>query len=426
VISAVNVLPLELQAQQLLIQQAAAYVSDLLWRAKYYPTKAVPVAGVSDTLQVFYNPENLKSRDKGEVTFIVLHEFAHYFLEHHQRFKALTVPEMFQNDHEAFRNLWNICVDLEVNGLLKAMGLTPPPDAQMPAMYDFPRSQLAEEYLRLFLENLEEEQSKGKGKGKGKGGPGQNLTMPTVGGNESGSAADGQRREHEGDRGQDGDVSSEAEQKALIDGVAKRVQEAVGKHAGTVPGQLRRWAEARMNSQVPWQKLLRSAVRRAVQVKSGDSDFSYRRPSKRSPKNLILPSRIGTKPTVSIVIDTSGSMSETDLAAALAEVKAALKQVGTLEIVSVDARVTSQKTVHKLAQVDLSGGGGTNMGVGLQALTVTRPDVAVVLTDGYTPWPQVNPLPRSKVVVGVIGQTGGDLPDTPTWTRRIEIHTGKE
>ncbi len=53
------------------------------------------------------------------------------------------------------------------------------------------------------------------------------------------------------------------------------------------------------------------------------------------------------------------------------------------------------------------GGGGTDMGEGIaQAVALrARPSVVVVLTDGWTPWPQTPP-PRTKVVAGLIGPEG--------------------
>jgi len=44
-----------------------------------------------------------------------------------------------------------------------------------------------------------------------------------------------------------------------------------------------------------------------------------------------------------------------------------------------------------------------------------RPDVAIVLTDGYTPWPDT-PLPSMRVVAGIIGDNRQGVPD---WMRTV-------
>lgn len=70
--------------------------------------------------------------------------------------------------------------------------------------------------------------------------------------------------------------------------------------------------------------------------------------------------------------------------------------------------------------IELLGGGGTDMGIGIRAAIddAQRPDVVVVLTDGYTPWPE-NP-PGRPVVVGLLGG-GEDVPKPPWWATVIVI-----
>jgi hypothetical protein len=61
------------------------------------------------------------------------------------------------------------------------------------------------------------------------------------------------------------------------------------------------------------------------------------------------------------------------------------------------------------------------MRVGLAAAAQLRPrpDVVVVFTDGYTPWPDVAP-PGAAVIAALLGRDGYIMPPTPTWARRIE------
>ena len=99
------------------------------------------------------------------------------------------------------------------------------------------------------------------------------------------------------------------------------------------------------------------------------------------------------------------------LAQVLAEVESLLLRVGlrgtNVRVLSCDAQVHSVKRVSHTSQVELLGGGGTDMGAGItQALALRpRPSIIVVLTDGFTPWPAEAPeAPRwssasSKAVV---------------------------
>jgi len=86
-------------------------------------------------------------------------------------------------------------------------------------------------------------------------------------------------------------------------------------------------------------------------------------------------------------------------------------------VLATDTTVHTCKRVFDTSQVRLVGGGGTAMGVGIaHALKLRpRPQVVVVLTDGYTLWPETPPAAR--VIVGLIG----DGPEGPPWARTIRI-----
>jgi predicted metal-dependent peptidase len=68
--------------------------------------------------------------------------------------------------------------------------------------------------------------------------------------------------------------------------------------------------------------------------------------------------------------------------------------------------------------VRLVGGGGTDLRVGIAAAQASRPrpDVVVVLTDGYTPWP-AQPT-RARLVVAIIGDEG-TAQEVPTWATTV-------
>jgi predicted metal-dependent peptidase len=81
--------------------------------------------------------------------------------------------------------------------------------------------------------------------------------------------------------------------------------------------------------------------------------------------------------------------------------------------------VAPVQRVSSARQVELIGGGGTDMGAGIGAAAALRPRpaVTVVLTDGYTPWPAVAPK-GMRVVVGLLGEAA---PDAPPWARAVRV-----
>jgi hypothetical protein len=238
-----------------------------------------------------------------------------------------------------------------------------------------------------------------------------------------GSGADGCDRPGDGSRQigrQQGDL--------LRLGVAAEIQRAEAQLPGTVPGGWLRWAETVLPSRVDWRRVLAAEIRSAVGVVSGMVDYSYRRPSRRSVHNVIMPTLQRPVPEVAVVLDTSGSMHDGLLARALAEVEGVLKRAGLrngqVRVLAVDTEVQALKRVSRASQVELAGGGGTDMGRGISAAAELkpRPQIVIVLTDGFTPWPAQAPR-GVKVVVGLLAQGPMAMQHwaPPDWARTVVI-----
>lgn len=135
----------------------------------------------------------------------------------------------------------------------------------------------------------------------------------------------------------------------------------------------------------------------------------------------ILPGLVQPIPQIAVVADTSGSMGETDIARVLAEITGILQNLGNREPVTVlatDAAVHTCRKVFDVRQVKLIGGGGTDMGAGLEAAARLRPqpDIVVVITDGDTPWPEQKPVAGQVIVVLTRQGYSG-----PSWARTIIV-----
>jgi len=200
------------------------------------------------------------------------------------------------------------------------------------------------------------------------------------------------------------------------------------KLAGDVPAGMLRWAEQTLAPKVDWRRLLAAELRRAVAEVAGAVDYSYRKPSRRASVagGVVLPALRRPVPEIAVVCDTSGSMSEDLLVMALAEVDGLLRSLGAarqLRVLACDTAVSTAQRVTSARQVELVGGGGTDMGTGIAAAARLRPRpaVCVVLTDGYTPWPGVPPR-GMRVVVGLLREgpdTAGWEP--PPWARTVRV-----
>lgn len=190
---------------------------------------------------------------------------------------------------------------------------------------------------------------------------------------------------------------------------------------GTVPGSAEAWARRELAPpKVRWQDVLANFARNAVAYVRGRKDWKFGRPSRRrealkqtlGDEAPLLPGLASPLPEVGIVLDTSGSMSaahggrrRSDVA--LSEVAGVVLALGVpVYTAAVDADVQTWARIR--AKDDLArlnrGGGGTDMRVGIAAAAERGFDVIVLVTDGETPWPAKNDLPRKSVlVVCVVG-----------------------
>ena len=131
----------------------------------------------------------------------------------------------------------------------------------------------------------------------------------------------------------------------------------------------------------------------------------------------VIPSLRAKVPNAAVVVDTSGSMGDDMLSQAVGEISGILQSSGgRATIIATDSDVHAVESVTTTSLVPLDGGGGTDMGVGLDAAKKLSPapDIVIVITDGYTPWPAKSPL-DCPVVVATFGDPG------PSWAETVTI-----
>jgi predicted metal-dependent peptidase len=375
--------------------EARPYLASALYALTVVASEHVPTMAVDRYWRCYVAPAFVEATDIEELAGVWIHEASHLLRDHHGR--ADRLPAADQRD----RRRVNIAQDCEINDDLVSDGLRLPEGRMEPRLFGLPVGGLFEEYL-----------------------PGVPVTShhPV----DCGSGAHGVPAPWDlGENGGEGVARlGPVEAEALRRQTAQAMR-AHQRSRGSLPAGWRRWAEEVLEPTVDWRKALTGAVREAAAWAGGAVDYTYRRPSRRTPAlggRVVLPSLRRPLPRVAIVVDTSGSMGEDDLAAALAEVSGVLREVGVggnrVTVLACDADVHAVARVTAVDQVELAGGGGTDMTVGIRtALAAPQPpNIVVVLTDGHTPWP---PEPVScRLVVALIGQ---NAPQPPAWAETVRI-----
>jgi predicted metal-dependent peptidase len=338
--------------------------------------------------------------------WVLLHEVGHLLRDHAARYTMLPRPQI--------RLAWNLATDAAINDDLIAARAALPGEPVTPAALGLPDRGVEEDYyaeLLRDLESLDGFDDGGDGCGSGAGGPGLPGELPPD------ATLDGQP------------VSSigPAEGDMIRRQVAQDIKACQqGKGRGTVPAGLDRWADDVLRPPVvPWPQVLRAAVSAALANRAGRTDYTYSRPSRRRVPRIVKPAMRGPTVRVSIVVDTSGSMSQDDLTAALSEIDGVLRSSGVardqLRVLSCDAATGTPARVSTVRDIRLTGGGGTDMRVGIAAAARTRPvpDVIIVLSDGDTPWP--DRPGKARLVCAIISprQPKG----TPEWAVTVHVPT---
>ncbi|MFJ4880565.1 VWA-like domain-containing protein [Streptomyces sp. NPDC088745] len=402
----------KLLAARLQAVRARPYLATALFALHPVASRSVPTMAVDRHWRCYASPAFVERTPVEELAAVWVHEVSHLLRDHHGRSDRVTRARELTAPGDRLR--MNIAADCEINDDAFGDGLVEPEGAVTPRRLGLRDGELMEDYLRQFR-----------------------LGPRTAGFTwlDCGSGADG--RERAWDLGPDGAHGLNAQER---DAVRFRVAQGLSSRPGNAPEGWQRWAEEVFHPPQPWRELLGAAIRSAAAGTGAGDDYSYGRPSRRSASvpGAVLPSLRRVPPRVTVVIDTSGSVSDAELGSALLEAAAIARAVGgrrdLVTVLSCDAATQAVHTLCRAEGIPLVGGGGTDLRTGFATAQRARPrpDVIVALTDGHTPWPSARPAART--VVGLFDRPyerssrylEEDDPDyvptgPPDWARVVHI-----
>jgi predicted metal-dependent peptidase len=368
------------------------YLASALFASRVVSAPGLGSIAVDRSWRLYMDPELVDRWSSEEIGSLLVHHAGHLLRDHAGRAQSLGIDEKSEKD-------WVVAADAEINDDLVDGDVQFPVDPIVPSALECEAGGFAEDYFRRIR--------------------GKNVCP-----GECGSGAHAQPRRWEINADGIPQISP-ATAHLLRCKVASEIRRCGGDLPGTVPQGWQRWADELLEPKVDWRHALAAEVRTGFASVAGCVDYSYMRPSRRASVtgDVILPSLRRPLPTVAVVIDTSGSMSERLLGEVMAEVQGILRGIGLgrdrIHVLACDAEVHRIQRVTSARQVELFGGGGTNMGAGIESALGLRPrpSVIVVLSDCYTPWPAEGPK-GVRVVIGHVGT--GDWP-APHWAKLVRI-----
>lgn len=395
----------------------------------------IPTAAVDEWWRVYYNADFFGRLTAEAAAAVAVHEVWHLLRFHTWRARALAVPA-------AHAYLWNLVGDAEIHagdpgclaGIL-AGGEVCTPVTRQSFEPELPDRGTSETWYRELLSRSTTKPPSPETGGQavpllrdkaGRTGYPADPGFAPVDAWVEGSGVHGRRMPWEEAGPADGGPPGIARERvnSLQRQVAREILEASKSRGEGAAGMLR-WAEEVITHKVDWRQRVRHAAQRIMQPVFGRVHWSYRRPSRRQPADLRLvpPGWQGAVPSAAVLIDTSGSMSDPMMCLCLGETTSFINSLcrGSarpfVRVYTCDGAASEAQTVHRGAEVKLIGGGGTDMRVGLRAILEDSKksehpyDIVVVMTDGYTPWPDgAFPIP---LVVMLTGECA-----TPSWLRR--------
>lgn len=335
----------------------------------------------TDARHFYYNPEYIDALSIEQVEFVLAHEALHCALSHFAR----------RQHRNKFR--WDLACDYAINPLLLKDDLTPPPGVLVQESFE---GLTAEEIYPMIDENNtdepmdkhvydgdEQKQEDGQGNQSSEQNQANDEIQPELDENENGGAKqppplnDGERE------------NLETQWQQRLAGAAQQALE-----AGKLGGEMARMVDHFLQPRLPWRMLLA----RYMTMMARD-DYTYNRPSRRE-GNAIFPSLRSSEVALVVAIDTSGSVTDKEIAQCVAEINALKGQMrARITLLACDAELSEEAPWIYEPWEDfnvpneLIGGGGTSFKPVFEYVTkeMQQPDLLVYFTDADGEFPEIEP-----------------------------------
>ena len=388
----------KLQAARLWVARHRPYYTAALFACPLIACESRPTMTIAMDHQwrIFVNPGYVEAHTVEQLAASLIHEINHALRSHAERGRRTAEPE--------FDAFWRVACEFEINDDLEYDGLDLPDGLLLPDDFEIEVQDTAEQYYRYLIEHTE-----------------RAPEAPDCG------PVCSARPDHlDGGRGLDaGGVEglTAVQRQAARQTTAEAVIECEHR-GGDVPDGLYQWAHRAARPSVDWRQTLARALRQSLHTLTGANDYTWQRPPRRQDPDddVIRPATAAPTASITVVVDTSGSMGEADHAKALAEINAILTRAvpaQAIRVLTVDDEVNTDQRITHTRQIIPRGGRGTDMVKGIATAAETRPAVIIVITDGHTPWPPTRPPGARTTIAALTDHFTIDA--VPGWIQAIDI-----
>jgi len=343
----------------------------------------------TDYTHLFYNKAFLDSLTLEEVGGVLLHEIAHCLLLHPSE---LTRAQAENKDPK----LWEIALEIVTNATVRDLIQSAGNSGSMFKLPAQPYSPLkggeppygpfhfydpaghthtATEIYQLLIKKIPPRRCLDTGSGAGTG---QNGSQTST-----------------GDIILSGDIlrAGRTESQDAAEVTIAVIQKLSSLTRGSLPLGLDRLLKRLTEGRVPWERILHSWVGTVV---SGSEDFRWEKPNHRHPlaEKVIMPGSVNNEiENIVVVIDTSGSITDTQLARFASEIRKLAQYVREITIITTDTAVHEKVKVSTgsdiLRRLKFKGGGGTDFRPVFE--TIRNCMGMIFFTDGCARYPDRKP-----------------------------------
>jgi predicted metal-dependent peptidase len=297
----------------------------------------------TDSVILGYNPKYIDSLTVEEVRSVIIHEVLHIALLH-----------VFRRNGR-IKDKWDMACDYAVNPMIKSAGHVLPENA----LFSYQYAGLDAEHIYGLLPDDDNKQ-------------------------QGGCVRIGDVRDYKQNQNKQGYESTLSQQlQETKIGLSQAAN--IAKAEGKMPAELERKIKELMQPKLPWQEILSRFI-----TQHSKNDYNWTKPNNRYLYgDIYLPAlNQPSLGSIAVIIDTSGSVDQSELDTFAAELKSILMSYPdtTIDVIYVDSKVAGVQSldVNNL-ELQAKGGGGTDFRPGFQYIEKEdiNPVCVLYFTDGY-------------------------------------------